>query len=73
MSFREGERRIRKDNSAEIFGVVRHLELNLLKEERAINEVSRENAIKLLLISGMQERTFTTLLTGRVFMQLPWQ
>ena len=35
MSFREDECRIRKNYGAEIFSVVRHLALNLLKEEKS--------------------------------------
>lgn len=35
MSFREDECRIRKNHGAEIFSVVRHLALNLLKEEKS--------------------------------------
>jgi len=38
MSFREDESRIRKNNGAENFAVVRHLALNLLKKKKLTSE-----------------------------------
>ncbi|MCT4618353.1 MAG: ISAs1 family transposase, partial [Marinisporobacter sp.] len=36
IGFREDESRIRKDNSAENFNIIRHIALNLLKQEKSL-------------------------------------
>jgi hypothetical protein len=56
MAFREDEYRKRKDNSAENFAILRHITLNLLKQEktckRSIAGSSRLPIIRTRCIAG---------------------
>ena len=59
MSFREDESRIRKNNGAENFAVVRHLALNLLKQEKTHKRGMKGKRYKASLDIGYAEKVLS--------------
>ncbi|NRA83582.1 MAG: ISAs1 family transposase [Gammaproteobacteria bacterium] len=61
MSFRDDECRIRKNNGAEIFGVVRRLALNFLKEEKSNKRGIKGKLYRAVLGIAYAEKLFSRL------------
>jgi hypothetical protein len=62
MSFREDESRIRKNNGAANFAVVRHLALNLLKKETTHKRGMKGKRYKAALDIDYAERVLSPIL-----------
>ena len=56
MAFHEDESRARKDNSAEVFNVFRHIASNALKSEKSLNGSISDKQFKCLLDESYLEK-----------------
>ena len=63
IAFREDDSRLRKDNSAQNFAVLRHIALNLLKQESSLKLGIKNKRLK----AGWDNRYLLKVLSGLFF------